>query len=416
MEKIARILKKVTIILSIALSFLPTMVLARKGIVIVPIADLAGQPIHTYYAHQPLVTAYHKLPWAHYRNDYDACPRVHQLLYHEIVDIIGTRKDEMLIKIPNIFYQTVADPRPQSYYWTLEKNVIPVANLYKKAIDLGKIPQPIHCNNNNESSHGDTVSLIEPFTEISMDTSFSAGTRFVKTREQPYKDKVMVYCLHPKTHLLHVIGLPISSAYIFNTKTMADRIGDFLAILRRWAKQDGGIIPYVWGGCSFTERHLKNQFNKETEIIQGKKLGYYVRSGHNQVPKAGYDCSSIIARAAQIVGLPYYYKNTYTIANQLPVLSRHETLKEGDLIWIRGHVLVVANLKLQTIIEASAYDYGYGEVHEIPIGKVFKNIETFDDLQQRYRQKKSVDRLDNNGTVLDTYKEIKLLKFASQWV
>lgn len=410
MKKIHQLPKKVIIILSIALCFLGNMLYARKGIVMVPIADLAGQPICTYYSHVPIVNAYYKLPWAHYRNDYEACPRVHQLLYHEIVDIIGTRKDEMLIKIPNIFYQTMLDARPQSYYWTLTTNIIPIV----KSIDLTKLPSPIHFNKTNESTK-DTISLIEPCTANTINMTFSAGTRFVKTKDQPDKDNVMVYCLHPKTHILTTISLPNHAVYTFNEKTMADRITDFIAILRRWTKQDNGFIPYVWGGCSFTDRHAQNHFQIQKELIQGKKLGYYIRPEHNQVPKAGYDCSSIIARAAQIVGLPYYYKNTYTIAKQLPALARHEMLKEGDLIWIRGHVLVVANMKHHTIIEAASYDYGYGEVHEIPISKVFKDIHTFQDLQKRYNQKKPVERFHNNGTILDTYNEVKLLKFASQW-
>lgn len=414
MQKIHRLSKKVTIILSIALCFSGNKLMARKGIVIVPIADLAGQPIHTYYAHEPLITAYHKLPWAHYRNDYEACPRVHQLLYHEIVDIIGQRNNELLIKIPNIFYQTVADMRPQTYYWTLTSNILPASNLPKKAIDLTKLPAPIYFNKNNDASYADTVSLIEPYTDETVAVTFSAGTRFLKTKEQSLKDKVMVYCLHPKTHTICAIALPRSSVYIFTGSTLADRVTDFLAIVRRWTNQDGGFIPYVWGGCSFTDRYAKNEFGTEKALIQGKTLRYYTRP-ENKVPKQGYDCSSIIARAAQIVGLPYYYKNTYTIAKQLPLLSAQEKLKNGDLIWIRGHILIVANCQQHTVIEASAYDYGYGEVHEIPICKVFKGIETLDDLQRYSRHKKPVERLHRNGTVLDTYTDVKLLKFASQW-
>lgn len=414
MKKIHQLTKKVTIILSIALSFFSTMALGRKGIVIVPIADLAGQPIHTYYAYQPVEAAYHKLPWAHYRGDYASCPRIHQLLYHEIVDIIGTRKNEILIRIPNVFYQTMTDARPQLYYWTLEKNIIPLTSLYKKGLISTHLPTPINFNTPSTSSLLPTVSLLEPFTVPAFNMTFSAGTRFVKAKEQPHEDKVMVYCLHPITHKMTTLAISNSLLYCSNDKPMAERITDFLAILRRWTQPEHGIIPYVWGGCSFTDRHTKNEFSVEKAVIQGKKLGYYIRPT-TQVPKTGYDCSSIIVRAAQIVGLPYYYKNTYTIAQQLPALGLQESLKEGDLIWIRGHVLVAANLKQNTVIEASAYDYGYGEVHEIPLGKVFKDVNTFADLHHRYRYKKPIERLHRNGTVLDTYKEMKLLKFASQW-
>jgi hypothetical protein len=412
MEKVYRTLKKATIIFgTFCLAW--SNLAARKGIVIVPVADLAGEPIHTYYTHQPTITAYSMLPWASYKKDYEACPRVHQLVYQEMVEIIGKRNDELLIKIPNIFYQTHLNATPQHYYWTLEKNIMPLADL-PQATDIKKIPQSIQCNINNDARYVNTVSLIEPYTIPSIDFHLSAGTRFVKSDHQPHKDKVTVYYIHPKSLTIETLALPLSSVYIFTPQPMAARITAFLNILRHWAMPTHGIVPYVWGGCSFSSRLPTNNFTIEHTFIKNKKLASYIRSA-NPVPKTGYDCSSMIVRAAQIVGLPYYYKNTYTIAQHLPLLKKHESLKVGDLVWIRGHVLVVADLSKHTVIEAGAYDYGYGKVQEIAISKIFKNIANFDDLQQQYYQKKPLERLDKHGTVLDTYSEVKLFKFASQW-
>ncbi len=391
-------------------------IVAQKGIVIVPVADLVGQPMKSFYKNQPAQVSYRKLPWAAFSTHFEACPRIHQLIYHEIVDIIDQKNDELQIAIPQTFYQTAANSKLHNCYWTLQKNVLPLANLAKNGVDLHKIPHPIHFNKNNEIAHQNTVTLIEPFTDPNFDITFSSGTRFIKAEEQPQKDKVMVHCVHPKTHILQTIALPKTIVYIFHPKTIDDRLTDFLAILRRWAKRNDGIIPYVWGGCSFTNTHHTNQFVTKNEQIRGKALKYYDRPNHTGIPKSGYDCSSIIVRAAQIVGLPYHYKNTFTLAKNLPQIGHHESVKEGDLISIIGHVMVVANTKTHTIIEAHSYDGGHGKVHEIPLHKAFKGIKTFSDLHRAYINKQTLNRLNNEGKFHDLGKDLKLLKFASQWV
>lgn len=379
---------------------------------IAPVADLVGQPMQSYYSHQPPTASYQKLPWACYKTEYEACPRVHQLIYHELVDILAYKGDEVHIQIPQVFYQTRANDAPQNQYWTLKKNVLPIT----KKIDLSKLPKALQCNHDNTANYTNTISLIEPFTEPTTNTTFSAGTRFIKENEQPNKDTVSAYWLHLKTHTIKTVQLPQSKVYTFTNAPMRQRINDFIAILRGWTTQNGGVIPYVWGGCSFTQTHLNNEYVVQKNIIRNKMLGYYTRPSHKGMTKTGYDCSSIIVRAAHIVGLPYYYKNTYTITKQLPLLAPHEELHVGDLIWIYGHVLVVADLKKNTVIEAHAYDGGHGKVHEIPISKVFKEITTLQDLHAHYCEKKPVERLHCNGSIFDKYKEVKLFKFASQWI
>jgi hypothetical protein len=396
---------------------LSNVIQADKGIIIAPVVDAVGEPLQTYYVHQAPHVSYKNLPWASYKRDHAACPRLHQLLYHEIIDIIETAETqndhEIQVTIPHLFYQTRFNHTPQNSCWILKQHIIPLSKI--PSSDLEKLPQQIQFNKNNEAAYLNTVTLVEPFADSHLNITFSAGTRFVKTKEQTFKDKVTVYCLHPKKHSIVTLDLPKAAVHIFHPKTMHDRIDDFLTIVRRWAHQKNGIIPYAWGGCSFINTYAQNNFTLEHKSIHGKKLGFYVRP-NTKTQKSGYDCSGIILRAAQIAGLPYYCKNTYTLMQQLPSLTANEAVKEGDLIWIYGHVLIVADCKKSTVIEAGSYDCGYGKIQEVPIGKIFKGIETFADLQQRFSEKASVERLTHNGSILDTYKEVKLLKFASQWI
>lgn len=387
----------------------------QKGIVIVPVADLVGQPMHSYYRHQPAHTSYNTLPWACHKSDYEASPRVHQLLYHEIVDIIAYEKDEVQVQVPHFFYQTTTNQIPQNSYWTLKKNIMPSNLLRLNTNDRSKIPTPLSFDIKSEMPHYNTITLIEPFTDPTLNITFSAGTRFIKNDNQKDTQMISAYCLDPHNYTINHIALPRAITHIFYPKTIQDRLTDFLKILRHWAQKPASI-PYLLGGCSFIDVCSSDNFRLQKKAIRGKSLQYYVRSSDTYAPKTGYDCSSMITRAAQIVGLPYYCKNTYTIAQKLPPLTFQDSLKEGDLIWISGHVLIVSDLKKNKVIEAHAYGGGYGKIHEIAIAKVFQGIDTLAQLTSRYHEKKPVKRLTKHNAILDTYKEVRLFKFAGQWI
>ncbi len=80
-------------------------------------------------------------------------------------------------------------------------------------------------------------------------------------------------------------------------------------------------------------------------MASGARVSVYERTECTQHPMSGFDCAGIISRAAQMCGIPYYFKNTYTLAHYLKSLSIDTHLQEGDLIWIPGHVMIVSDLK-----------------------------------------------------------------------
>ena len=140
--------------------------------------------------------------------------------------------------------------------------------------------------------------------------------------------------------------------------------------MRQWAKRKEGFIPYVWGGFSFTDTI--------------KTTSCFLLKDETTSPKTGLDCVGIIARVAQIYGIPYFYKNTTTIKQCLTPLARNSKLMTGDIIWVPGHVMIVADLTNHTLIEARGYDHGYGKVQEIPLNEEFKGINTYRDLIDAY--------------------------------
>ena len=373
---------------------------AKKGFVIAPVADLVGQPLGG--SHPP----YQQLPWAARGSDYAACPRVHQLLFNETLEIIEKRGDEIKIRVPNLFYQTSSSTMPQTDYWTQAANIRDLNTIIKK--EWAKIPAPISFKKPIRLNTQPIATLIAPYYDRKTKMSFSAGTRFVCTPRAEKKARVAVYRFNPKSGVHETILLPKNLLYQSKRTSSNQLRTNFVQILQQWAHTPG-TIPYVWGGCSFTEAHRSNQFT----AISTKKGGYYTRpGGEKRRPKTGFDCTGIIARAAQIVGLPYFLKNSYTIAHNLPLLQANEHLQAGDIIWIPGHVIAVSDIKNSLVVEAHAYGSGYGKVHELSISRIFKDIQTFDDLEIAFRKQIPLQRLNSKGTVFARYQQFKLLTLA----
>jgi hypothetical protein len=136
-----------------------------------------------------------------------------------------------------------------------------------------------------------------------------------------------------------------------------------------------------------------------------------VRFSYNQLP--GFDCAGLILRAAQCCGIPFFFKNSTTIAHYMRPLQPNETIEEGDILWIYGHVMVVADIRRNTIVEARSHYHGFGKVHEIPLHQEFKGMNTFEDLRKAFFNKQGLERLDASGNVVQKITQFKILKFSS---
>ena len=179
-------------------------------------------------------------------------------------------------------------------------------------------------------------------------------------------------------------------------------------MLKCWAHQKDSFIPYVWGGTSFINT-IDTPFREITNKIDNHYYSYFEFDNVQTHQKSGFDCSDIISRAAQICNIPYFYKNTTTIGQNLQPLQPHDTLINGDLILIKGHVMVISDIDKNLLIEARSYGHGYGKVHEIELHKVFDSIETYKDLCEAFFSKKELKRKDIHGNIRDTFKDWKIL-------
>ncbi len=359
----------------------------QKAVVVAPIIDLIGQPLAKHaltYDTLPVASTYAQ-----------GCPRIHQLIFNEVVEIIKETDHEYCISIPHLFYITHTSNAPKCCYWTNKKHVLKFSELSQTIHKF--VPKPKYFKQKTAPCDN-IVTIIKPFYSKQLQMTFSVGTRFViKSKKRQY---AVVYALNPKTKNIVTLRLP-SSHYVTSGQN-AQKI--YVKLLNDWASMPG-CIPYVWGGCSLTKPNKTDTFTQ--------KDTFFVINNDTQKQKNGFDCAGLIARAAQAAEMPYYYKNTLTLAKHLKQVKRKEDIADGDLIWIPGHVMAIGSLKDNLVIEARHYNHGYGKVQKLLLHEIFKGVKTFNQLYDAIAVGKPLKRLHKNGHVVQTIKDAKILSMQS---
>jgi len=364
----------------------------KEGIVVVPVADLTLANLKTLYGEKNTKNLYNSLPFEGKRWSSQACPRAHQLLFNEQVTIIRKQGDEILIEIPNVFYTT--NKGKQHRYWTHKKNIIELEKLKKKGIDLTFLPQPIDFSTNIYNTNQNTVTIVEPFHNRKTGQTYSAGTRFVKARNTNKKGTIPIFALNTNPFRLKKMNIPKKICSL-KKHTPSEKRKQFVHILKKWAHLHNGFIPYVWGGCSFTKPYKRGSIQKKLVTVEKKQsIHVFAHKNKNHIAK-GFDCTGLVVRAAQICEIPYFFKNSSTVAHSLDKLNRYDDLQNGDILHINGHIMVVSNIEKNKIIEARSHGSGFGKVQEISLGALFQNIKNYKQLFATCKNKKLFIRLDS---------------------
>jgi hypothetical protein len=385
----------------------------EKAVICVPIADLLGEPMHKIYPGQLVTNSYDNLPVCDKTNTRYACPRIHQLVYNDIVDIVETKNDETHIQISQLFYTKLSSLDPQTTYWTQSKNLRLLKDITQ---DISHIPQPLSFKENNKKSTSNNqhiITLKEPHYDSTTQLTFSAGTRFVCSQKPTqHRKKLKVFIIDYHNNKEHCITIPTDKCIFLCNSNPNQHIKNFVDLLKSWANQNNSFIPYVWGGTSFTST-INTPFKVITKETGNHSYSYYEYENEKTKPKSGFDCSGLISRAAQICSIPYFYKNTITIRQHLQPLTPEDVLINGDLILVKGHVMAISDIEKNLLIEARSYGSGYGKVQEIALNNVFDAIETYTDLCNAFFNNKELKRKDKWGKIQDTYQDWKILKIMS---
>ncbi len=327
----------------------------------------------------------------------------------------------MLVETESAYYVTQSSSQKQNRYWTHANNLICLDVIHPN--NIKKIPPAIsYAHPQSVHPQQGIITLAQPFTDPVTGLTFSAGTRFVQALKKNAHEtgthmhkSYHAFAFNAHKKKWQIIDIPARHIAAWDFKTKDEQQAYFVQLVRSWARQPQHI-PYALGGISIGNRYQENQFTfVNKQITPSLHVGFFERLRLNEGAIYGIDCSGLVARAALIAGMPYFFKNTYTLAQELRSIKRGEDLEEGDLIYFRGHVIIVADIARNTLIEARSYDHGYGIVHEIALEKVFKDITTYQDLVHAHLQGKALERLDSKGTVADRFSSWQLLKLKSVW-
>ncbi len=359
----------------------------KKGIIIVPVADILSIPL-----------LYSEIPFACRENDQEiSCSRVHQLLFNDRVTILKEEGASFLISTKQAvsFYNNKRMPQT---CWIDKKQVMLLEDLIKRKIHLSHIPaERIDKIIRNRT----VLTLKKPFFEPITGFTFSVGTQFVILKKQ--KKQNIITLFNPKTYIC--ISQAIPKEYCIEEMYSAkDKQRQYVGLIQEWINAQEGFIPYVWGGTSFTS------YTTDEKIVVDNFS--YRRPGSAESIKTGFDCAGLILRAAQICNLPYFFKNTTTLAYYLKPLALGEKIEKGDLIFFAGHVQIISDTEKNLIIESAGYKSGYGKVHQKKVGELFKNKPTLASLVSAYHAQEKLERLYKDGRV-EVVPYFKILRFSS---
>jgi hypothetical protein len=324
------------------------------------------------------------------------CRRANQGLYNEVVELIWIVANTVNIDYKKVIYGHDEEGNNYSTMWTAQDGLTLLKNIdpfLRSMIPcMQKIDQP-------------KLFLTAPWH------GFSVGSYFVRI---PKKDTDMQYAIFLPNFAENTFSIEYINkehALCVQPRTEEEARLLFVALLYNLIEQaeyaqSNGIIPYVWGGCSFITTNKKDDFLYEA--------GAWHRPCSGSV-YTGYDCSGLIWRLAQCAGIEFPWKVSKMMAEHCRPIRDEEIVEIGDIIWFEGHVMVVADIENNRLIEAAGYSSGYGAVHCIPLAKRFGGIETYADLIDAYLNEYPVSLLNANG--YESKKVIiKLLKLTPPYV
>lgn len=383
--------------------------LPRKAMCTTSVLDVVEYPLGgSDSPWQEVDHAYKNIPisWGPNEQDRQVCPRSHQLLLHDIVTIIDETPCEAFIQLDACFVTDLENQKQSLTGWVLKNHL---KNLDE--LDSKKTPAFISWTNPNvDRANVKTVTLFTSFGD-STGTIYCAGTRFILNKLINMNFEVFAYSEAESNY--RSIEIPQSSC-VFETfyYTPEEKRNNFCKLLTIWTSIPSNCIPLVWGGASVGTVCNPDNFDLQALVNEEGQIRYAWTRPSKTVGDVytGVDASSAILRAAQIMGIPYYCRNSKTAMQTLTQLAITDYPKSGDILWLPGSLLVINDLNKNTIITTMSYASGYGALVELPLSKVFKDISTYHQLSQAYRKGLSLTILNRDGSSARTVDEFKILR------
>ncbi len=147
----------------------------NKYLVVVPICKAPTKPITIVDQFESTQDLYNELPSAP-ESELPSCYRANQLLFNEVVEVLAATEDKYIFNVQNAFYEDGSHIK-QIIFCTLKEHLVSIHQLQELGIDLSAIPEF------NPTDLSNQLVLQQPWQDSITGYLFSAGTRFVRDRE-----------------------------------------------------------------------------------------------------------------------------------------------------------------------------------------------------------------------------------------
>lgn len=370
-----------------------------QAVCIKPVADLVGEPLAS-------LEHYAQLPWD-FAQTPGSCPRMEQLLFNETVLVTKEQQEQLCIKVPDHIYAT---PQGNGLFWIAKNAVRPISKEWMLHIPRYSMRKSTYQNH--------VVTLLTPFTDPKLAITYSMGTNFVVADTPENGTITRVWRYNPARKRPELLEIPTANILDLTVVRSNTHKRQLMISIARKLIATPGYVPYVWGGSSYTHHYPLLQWQTTNSTLPNYPGSVRTLVDGNNQPimppqKIGCDCSGLIRRLCRMVGIPLYAKNSSTMKLMLNPLGPTHTVQVGDIIYLKGHVMMVSDVEAGKLIEARGALHGYGYIQEIPLAEEFEGINSYAQLVEAYRTKTPIKRLDKAGKVIGEY-EITLLQLPTQ--
>jgi hypothetical protein len=201
---------------------------AYQAVVKVPVVDCFCFPMSDNFTGPAITTD----------TDRSKNPRECQLLFNELVEVLESTDDYLLVELPNSLCYNRKYDRIECIVWVHKNALLPVSLLEQQGISLDFIPPAIHYSFKSFahcSSHVATLTM--PFDDPVTKRCYSAGTRFMRKTELDTQEYYAVFIVDPETIELKITYIPITSIFLYQEKLPQALIADFVSLIQRWSHQ-----------------------------------------------------------------------------------------------------------------------------------------------------------------------------------
>lgn len=333
-------------------------------VICVPVANCLGKPAQDIDPSTDPKVFYEELACSPEKGPY-SCGRIHQCLFNEAGVVQDVKGEELLLEFPHFYYYNRAGVKASSF-WVHQSSIVRASSI-DRIHEV--VPEPLSYDHYPE---GAVLTLTYPWYDERAQCWYSVGTRFISHAEKDTENEYAFWVMDRETHTGNLCSVSKRLARLQQEIPVAEKKQLFVKLLRSWLP-DEGVVPYIWGGVSLLAP-CGNERTCVEEVRDGQQLFAWRREGN---PQHGFDCSGLVLRAAQCAGIHYFCKNTTTIEKELEQVM---DVQEGDLILVKGHVMVVSSLKDALLIDAYGYSAGYGALREVSLETAFEGIVGYDEL------------------------------------